>query len=82
MAEMSTEDRNRVWAWLVRFIAWTGLLKADVLAAANACDTWCDANQTSFNSALPQPFRSTATMQQKAELLAAVVRRRAGRDEG
>lgn len=41
-------------------------------AAVSAVDTWCGANAASFNSALPEPFKSTATVPQKAALLAFV----------
>lgn len=56
-----------------------GLTKPDLQAALAAIDDWIDANQTSFNSNLPQPFRSTATTAMKMRLFAYVLWRRAGR---
>lgn len=56
----------------------SGITKADLLAAVNATDDWVEANQVSFNTALPQPFRGAASPQQKAALLAFVLRRRFG----
>lgn len=53
--------------------------KADVRAAIAAADTWASSNATSFNSALPQPFRGNATTAEKAALLAYVALRRAGK---
>lgn len=53
--------------------------KADLDAAVAAVDDWATANAASFNSALPQPFRGTASSALKALLLAAVCLRRAGR---
>jgi len=49
-----------------------------VRAAAVAVDGWCDDNQASFVSALPEPFKSNSTAQHKALLLALVVARRGG----
>lgn len=56
------------------------ILKTDVCtfdrpaleAAVTAVDSWCTANAANFNSALPDPFKSTATPAQKAALLAFV----------
>jgi len=44
----------------------------------DATDDWIEANSTSFNTALPQPFRSNATPTQKTFLLCYVAMRRAG----
>lgn len=54
------------------------LTKPDLAAAVGAADDWADANATSYNSALPLPFRTTATAQQKAILLALVAMKRTG----
>lgn len=51
-------------------------VKADLGEAVTAVDTWVDTNQTSFNAALPQPFKGAATSTQKALLLCYVVMRR------
>lgn len=54
------------------------LTKPDLAAAVSAADTWADTNAASYNSALPLPFRTTATSQQKAILLALVAMKRTG----
>lgn len=43
-------------------------LKAAVVAAIAATNTWQASNAASFNAALPAPFRNSATPQQKARL--------------
>lgn len=57
----------------------SGLTKPDIVAAIAATDDWIDANQSSFNSALPQPFRGTASLPVKTLLFCYVAMRRAGR---
>lgn len=54
------------------------LTRPDLQAAISAADTWATNNSASFNQALPEPFKSTATAAQKAALLAYVCLRRAG----
>ena len=76
MATLPTEDRQRIWRGLMRY--WSSLKevqawsKADLQAAVNATDAWIDANQSSYNSALPEPFKSNATLAQKTILFCAV----------
>lgn len=53
--------------------------KADLRAAFQAADAWATANAASFNAALPQPFRGAASASEKAQLLAFVCLRRAGK---
>jgi hypothetical protein len=50
----------------------------DLVAAANAVDTWMDAAQSSYNSSLPEPFKSAATLEQKALLLATMAMHKGG----
>lgn len=50
----------------------------DLQAAVTAVDTWCTNNSASFNTALPDPFKSIATAGQKAALLAIVAVNRYG----
>lgn len=50
--------------------------KSDLVAAVNAADQWCTDNASSYNTALPVPFRTTATAAQKAALLSFVALRR------
>jgi len=54
----------------------TGILKADLRAAYDALDTFMNNNAGAINSALPLPFRTSATTQQKARLLMLVIRHR------
>lgn len=77
MAELSTQDRQRVWRGLMRW--WSNLREAlgsfskqDLRDAVNATDAWIEANQGSYNAALPQPFRGEATLIQKTILFCAV----------
>ncbi len=53
--------------------------KVDIKAAIDAADTWAGSNAASFNTALPNPFKNTATPEMKAALLAFVALRRAGK---
>lgn len=55
----------------------TGVTKPELRAAIDATDDWIEANQTSFNNALPQPFRGSATLTQKTFLFCYVAMRRA-----
>lgn len=60
---------------------WPGSLavtKAELRAAIDATDDWIESNQTSYNTALPQPFRGAATLPQKTFLFCYVAMRRAG----
>lgn len=50
----------------------------DIKVAFAAVDAWVDDNQISYNSALPEPFKSTATAEQKAMLLCFVVMKQTG----
>jgi hypothetical protein len=59
--------------------AFGALPAADLRAAIDAIDDWCEANQASFNTAIPQPARSLLTATQKAWLLMYVIAQRATR---
>jgi hypothetical protein len=50
--------------------------KADLRAAINAVDQWCEDNAAAFNLAIPLPARSALTSRQKAAILVWVTRRR------
>jgi hypothetical protein len=84
MAVLSDEERRRTWGHLMR--AWSAgpgsasipVNKTDLRAAVDATDAWIEANQASFNSALPQPFRGAATAPQKTLMFCYVAMRRAG----
>lgn len=77
---MTATDRARCMAQVMRLASedWVGMTKSDLLAAVDAVDDWCDANQASYNSSLPLIFRTNATAQQKSLLLCYVVMRRVG----
>jgi hypothetical protein len=47
--------------------------KDDLRSSVQAVDAWIDANQASYNGALPEPFKSTATATEKALLFMAVL---------
>ena len=78
MAVLPDNDRAAVWAkWMQENVELCGALtKADLRAAVNAADQWSDDNDTSFNTALPQPARGVLTAKQKARLLMEIIRRR------
>lgn len=52
--------------------------KPDLIAAVAAVDAWATTNAAAYNSTLPDPFKSSASAQQKALLLAYVCLQRAG----
>jgi hypothetical protein len=80
MAVLSDNDRAVLWAEAMRLMSDArepcGITKQDLRAALNAIDAWVDANAGAFNTAIPQPARSSLTTAQKARLLMIVVRRR------
>lgn len=73
---MTEQGRFECWAEIMRHSLkpFPGtILKADLRAAVNAADDWCDANQASFVAALPEPFKSASTALQKRMLLLFVI---------
>ena len=76
MAELSTEDRERIWRGIMRW--WSnvrepvGISKDELLAAVNATDIWIDSNQASYNTALPVAARDNLTQAQKTLLFCCV----------
>lgn len=84
MAVLSEQDRQRVWRGLMRY--WSrlneslpGMLKLDLRAAVDATDSWIDthggnttADNVGFNGALPNPFRTNASVAQKTLMFCAV----------
>ena len=76
MAELSTEDRQRVWRGIQRYLsnAWeeNSLSKAELQAAINSTDVWINNNVASFNSALPPAAQSGLTATQKTLMFVAV----------
>lgn len=84
MAVMSETDRWRCWATIMRRQTSAvgcvppDISKTELRAAIDAADSWADANQVSFNTALPTAFKNAADPDQKTLLLAYVLMRRAG----
>lgn len=76
---LTSQERAEVWALMMRRRHCpSAVMKTDFRAAINAADDWADANATSYNNALPLPFRTAATNAEKALLLAFVCLKRAG----
>ena len=81
MAVLDATNRERVKRFFLRqgdVLGTCAFTKPDLVAAIAAIDDWIEANSSSFNSALPQPFRSAATQDQKIRLFCWVATRRAG----
>jgi hypothetical protein len=84
MATLPTEDRTKVFAGLLRY--WSNsrepvsLTKAEFQAAVDATDDWIEANQASFNAALPTAARTNLTLTQKTLLFCAVAMARVSMD--
>jgi hypothetical protein len=83
MAVLDAANRKDLWEatmrrWSDRREVLGAVGKADLQAAINAIDDWCEANQAGFNAAIPLPARAALTAAQKATLLAYIALRRAG----
>lgn len=80
MAVLDATNRLRTfWQFMrVNSFALGAVTKTDLKAALDATDDWIEANQTAFNTALPQPFRGAANTQAKTLLFCYVAMRRAG----
>jgi hypothetical protein len=81
MAALAAEERRRVWAHLMRSMGSLGSIPVDKIAlraAVDATDQWIEDNASSFNTALPQPFRGSANLAQKTLLFCYVAMRRGG----
>jgi len=77
MAVLDTTQRQAIRDAMMRSRP-IPITKAALRAAVDATDTWLEANLTSLNAAVPEPFRSTATVDQKTMLLCYVLLKRAG----
>lgn len=77
---LSAAEIRRTWRVMLDADVTLGnsFTKPDLAAAVASVDVWADANAASFNAAISQPFRGTATAQQKAILLAYVALSRTG----
>jgi hypothetical protein len=81
MALLSNADRIAIWAEFMRLqenINGSGgaISKADLRAAIDAVDQWCEDNTSSFNTAIPLPARTSLSARQKSALLRYVTFRR------
>lgn len=83
MPILDNTQREEVWRDLMRQafrdLFPPNILKAGLRAAVDAADDWVETNAASFNTALPQPFRGAASVDQKIALLQFVPLRRYNR---
>lgn len=75
MATLSAQDRLDATADYIRE-GGVAVSKDDLKAAFNALDDWFDTNAATLNAVLPVAARTGLTVQQKARLLTAVIRKR------
>jgi len=74
MAQLSTEDRQRIWRALQRY--WSNLWEvvdpsaSELMTTINETDTWIDDNQAGYNSALT--YAGSFTTAQKTLIFCAV----------
>lgn len=77
MANLTDEQRREVFIrWMRTNAEGVSITKAELRAAVDAVDGWLEANQASFNAAIPNPARSQLNAKQKALLAAFVALRR------
>lgn len=74
---LTADQKRRAWTKLVRehvltLGPLTGLTKPDLEAAADAVQAYLWAERAAINTALPEPFKSQASTDQKLALLAIV----------
>jgi len=67
------DARHDYWQELSRLRESLAIDKVDGLAAVAAVDQWINDAQAEYNAALPLPFRTEATVSQKARLLMTVI---------
>lgn len=85
MAVLSDTDRASVSAGLQRFppfLSVSGVVKASLQSAINAGDVWIDTNTSSFTSALPDPFKTNSSANQKLFLFIAILTKRFDANNG
>lgn len=76
---LTEQDRARCFARMMQSYLTTGTLtKPELRAFIDATDDWVEANQASYNSAIPLPARTTLTSAEKAAGLMLVVAKRYG----
>jgi hypothetical protein len=80
MALLDATNRARVAMAYMRELSGSwAFTKPQLAAAVSAADQWVEDNATSFNTALPAAFRTSATAIQKTYVLAYVLMRRVGK---
>jgi len=83
MAVLSDAARAKVTAHLIRKAREVlgqdfDFTKVNLRDAINATDSWIEDNQGSFNTALPNPFKTNATLELKTLVFCYVAMRRSG----
>ena len=77
MAALPDNTRAAIWRGLMRYWSTSGevtdFTKAQLRTMVNDLDDFFDANAAAINSAISQPIRGTATVQQKAFTAAVVM---------
>jgi len=81
MALLTDAQRRKLWATFMSDVSareevFGNLLKADIRAAIDAIDGWIEANQASFNQAIPLPARTELTAKQKVDIFKLIVSER------
>jgi len=80
MAVLINADRKAIWKkWMEESSSrqeTVALNKNELRSVVDAIDVWINANQASFNIAIPEPGRTTLTAKQKASLLMLIVNKR------
>lgn len=76
MAVLPENERDQIhrgiMRWWSRERELTPFLSPELRTAIAETDDWIEANQTAFNNALSEPFRSNASLAQKTLLFCAV----------
>jgi len=73
---MALDETSRLKVWvrgMKEKVVPGNLSKTEFRAAVNAADDWVDSSQSAFNAALPVEFKTSATVTQKAALLALIL---------
>lgn len=76
---LTATEREMAFRTFLRREAPPNITKPDLRTAVDAVDAWLDDNAASFNQALPDSFKTTATTQQKYLLLLYVLLKRMGK---
>lgn len=81
MAVMNATDRAQAWIIIMKILSsevdvGDSVVRDAILAAVDDVDAWVDTNQASYNTALPEPFKTWSTPRQKAAVLTFVLHER------